>query len=193
MDINKAIKKQHSSYKRFMLIMCFIFFALPVIMFLAQKINIFFIAYLFIIELLIICAIIIRMDTEKLDYDIKSGRLKITQGLKKRQYNIFWEKVAYVHAKKNEEKKNIDIVILTTTKSRNKHIRPVSKEFLKRNAQVSYEYNKLKTINPEENYYYMIISRGGNIKYKLLTDIYKVCVKAKYSKEAIEVMKACKQ
>ena len=66
MNINKAIKKQNSSYKRFVLIMGFIFLSLGLVI--SGAFNLFFIAYLAIIEVLIII-ILVKKDGKSLSYE----------------------------------------------------------------------------------------------------------------------------
>ncbi|WP_139905696.1 hypothetical protein [Clostridium thermarum] len=192
MDINKAIRKQNRAYKRFMLAMCFIFFTLPVILNTTGIYNLFFLVYLIIIEALIILAMFIRKDSESLSYQCANGKIKISEGLKKKKYNINCEKVVFVHAEKSEGKGGIDIILLTTSKFRNKNIFLIDEEFLKKYAYVSHEYKKLKMAYPEEQYYYILIHKGGWIKYKLIMDIFKNCVRAKYSEESIEAIKLWK-
>ncbi len=60
MDIDKVLKKQRKSYKRFMLSMGFIFIILPIVLLIAKQINIFFIIYLCVIESLILFSVLMR-------------------------------------------------------------------------------------------------------------------------------------
>ncbi len=81
MDLNKGLRNQKRSYKRFVVIMSFIFILLPLILYLYNKIyDIFYVSYLIIIEVLIIMAIIIRTDREKLKFEYSNNRLKVVLG-----------------------------------------------------------------------------------------------------------------
>lgn len=191
MDVNKAIRKQNRSYKRFMLIMCFIFFMLPLVLYLSDVHNLFLITYLALIEILIILALLFRRDSVAINYSCVNGQFKFSQGLIKKNFNINCEKVVFVHAEKNEERDGIDIIILTNSRFRNKNMKMVDQEFLKSKAYVSHEYKRIKLASLEEQYYYVVISKGGWIKYKILMELYKNCVRAKYSDEAIEAIKQC--
>lgn len=189
MDINKAIKKQNKSYKRFMLIMCFIFFALPLILYLSETHSLFLWIYLIVLELLILLAIFLKIDSLSLKYECEPGRIKVIQGLLRKSYNINCEKVVFVHAEVYEDKEGVDIVLLTNSRFRNRNVKAVDSAFLRQHAYVSNQYLKIKQIYPEEEYYYLLFSKGVLLKEKLLVDIYKNCVKSKYSSDAIECIK----
>jgi hypothetical protein len=79
--------------------------------------------------------------------------------------------------------------MITNSRFRNKKIREVDFYFLKNYPYVKKEYEKLKALNPEEEYYYIIVSKGKLTKYKLLMEIYKRCVNAKFSEAAIDAIK----
>lgn len=189
MDINKAIRKQKRSSKRFVLVMCFIFFILPIILYFSNIYTVFLIGYLLVIESLIVTAVLFKRDSNAISYSCGYGKFKFSQGIIKKSFNINCDKVIFVHAEKGEEKEGIDIIMLTTSRFRNKNIKLVDQEFLKKYAYLSHEYKKHKLSSPEEHYYYIVISRGGCIKYKILMDLYKSCVRAKYSEAAIEAIK----
>lgn len=191
MNINKAIKKQNSSYKRFVLIMGFIFFMNPLMLVISGEFNLFFIAYLAIIEVLIITAVLIKKDAKSMSYEYYNGKLKFSQGLFKKKCSIHCDKVVFVHIEsKNENKeKDADIIMLTSSRFRNKKIREVDFHFLKNHEYVKKEYDKLKATNPHGEYYYIIVSKGKLIKYKLLMELYKRCVNAKFSEVTIDTIK----
>jgi hypothetical protein len=187
MDINKAIRKQKKSYKGFMLAMCFIFFMLPFVLYLSRKMTPFFIIYLVVIEVMIFLSILARSHNEKLEFQCDSAKLKIRDGLLNHGYNLACNKVILVHTEKRE--KDIQIIIITTSRFRNKRIKEIDKEFLKEYAYLSQEYLRIKKLYPENMYYYMIVKNGGYYKYKLLAELYKNSVKAVYTDEAIENIK----
>lgn len=187
MDINKAIRKQNKSYKRFMLSMCFIFFILPFALLIANRFDLFFLAYLAIIELLILITIIITINAGYLKYDYDNYKLKVKQGLFKVEYNIVCSKVVLVHTEGSGAQFNI--ILLTTSRFRNKKIKPIDQDFLKNNSYVAHNYYKLKKQHPEEEYYYINITKGGFIKFRLLDTIYKSCVSSIYTEDAIEKIK----
>lgn len=187
MDINKAVRKQRNSYKGFMLAMCFIFFTMPLALYFSGKLTTFFIIYLVIIEIMVFASIVTKAHGEKLLFDCDSEKLKIQDGLFNTSYNLACDKVALVHTENIG--KDIQLIILSTSRFRNKKIKEIDIEFLKKHAYLSHEYKRIKKLYPENNYYYMIIKNGGCYKYKLLIDIYKNCVKAVYTDEAIENIK----
>lgn len=187
MELNKAIRKQKKSYKIFMLSMSFIFFILPIILIFFNRVSLFFISYLVLIESLILFATIIKANYESFSYNIYLDRLIMKDGIFKRQFNISCEKVELVHAEERED--GIDVVVLISSRARNKKIKPVDAEVLRRYAVLSHEYNIIKKLNPDRSYYYIIIKKGGFVKYKLLIDLYKNCMKARYTSSSIENIK----
>lgn len=192
MNINKAIKKQNSSYKRFVLIMGFIFFMNPLILVISGAFNLFLIAYLVIIEVLIIIAVLVKKDTNSMEFEYYHGKLKLSQGLFKKKCIVHCEKVLLVHieGKNDNQGKEPDIIMLTSSRFRNKKIREVDLHFLNNHEYVKKEYEKIKTTNPDGECYYIIVTKGKLIKYKLLIELYKRCVKAKFSDEAIDTIKS---
>lgn len=57
MDINKVIKKQNKSLRRFVLMMCFIFLFLPLMALKFKVFNLYIIIYLIIIETVILSGV----------------------------------------------------------------------------------------------------------------------------------------
>lgn len=190
MNINKALKKQINSYKRFMLIMGFIFFILPFILIFFKILDVFFVAYLIAIELLIIIAIIAKINMERLKFSYSNGRLYISSGITKEVTIIPCDKVEFVHVqdvvRKYDKEKDFIIIILLSFNIRSRGIHKINEKFLIEYPFVAYKYNKLKVLNPENNYSFTIISKGRFFKYKLLDLIYSKCVNASFSEETID-------
>ena len=187
MNINKAIRKQKKTYKRFMLSMCFIFVLLPIILIVSKIINIFFVMYLISIELLITLVVILRFNEEYIDFKVDGYKISIWSGILKVKFVIICEKVVLIHT--DGHGKNLDIIIIAKSRFRNKRIHPIDINFLKRYPYVAQMYNKIKIQSPEEAYFYLIIKHGGFRKYILLDELYKSCVQAVSSDEAIEKIK----
>lgn len=185
MDISKALRKQKKSIKRFWLSMGFIFFILPTTVLLNRTFSFFIILYLFIIEILIIVALIVRThkDTLKFKYD---NKLRIQNGLFRGKYYIDCEKVVFVHCIGEEDFK---ILIILRSRLRNKNIKVLDSKFFEKYA-ISKGLRMSATLNNlEKKYYYIIINRGGYKKYELINTIYRYCVKARFTGEAIEKIK----
>lgn len=187
MDINKAIKKQNKSNIRFLLFLGFIFFALPLILFLSNNLNIFFIIYLLIIELLILITILINISNNYLKYSSDSYRIKIKLKPIEEEINIVCDKVKFVHTEGKGAQ--ITVILLMNSKFRNKKIKPIDENFTRVHPYLAENYYRIKKQNPEEKIFYFIITKGGYEKYKLLDLIYRNCLKAQYTEEAVEVIK----
>lgn len=193
MNIDKAIRKQKKSYKRFLLSMCFIFFTLPAVLILSKKFYIFYIVYMIIVEFLILVSIFIRTSNESLKFKNDGYRLSLSLGITNKKLNIITEKVSLVHVEDvlSDKGEVIDfkIILITGSKFRSDRMLPVSINFLKKYSYVAHHYNRIKVMQPENNYYYTIIKRGGLNKYPLLDIIYKTCVYSYFTGEAVEKIK----
>ncbi|ERI93470.1 hypothetical protein HMPREF1982_01668 [Clostridiales bacterium oral taxon 876 str. F0540] len=187
MDINKAIRKQEKSHKRFLLFLGFIFFAMPLVLFLANKFSIFFMLYLAIIEILILSAIIASLSSNYLKYSCDGYKLKIKVRRFKEEFNIICDKVIFVHTEGSGPQ--LSIVMILSSRFRNKKINEIDMAFLNKHIYVSHYYYKIKKHQPEDSFFYIVINKGGYHKYKLLDMIYRSCVKAQYSSEAVENIK----
>lgn len=187
MDLNKAIRKQRKSYTRFLLSMCFIFLFLPLILVISKKITIFFSIYLSILEILIMVAVIIRISCEGLKFNYNEYELKIKSGIFEKKINIDCDKVALVHIEEKLEES--EIIIITTSRFGTKRIKPVNLEFLIKYPYVNFHYYRIKKQAPENNYYYIIITKGGYHKYELLNKIFVSCVHGFFTEEAIDTIK----
>jgi hypothetical protein len=187
MDINKAIRKQEKSHKRFLFFLGFIFFVLPLVLFLAQRFDFFFIFYLSIIELLILTAILVSMNNNYIKYSVDGYKLKLRFKRFGEEFNIICDKVALVHAEGSAQEMNV--VMLMTSKFRNKKINAVDEEFLIKHQYLSHHYYKMKKLNPEINYFYIVVTKGYFHKYRFLDMIYRNCVKAYYTDETVEKIK----
>ncbi|MGH4138484.1 hypothetical protein [Clostridium sp.] len=187
MNINKAIRKQKKTYKGFMLSMCFIFILLPVMLMVSKVINMFLVIYLICNEILIVVVMFLRFDEEYIDFKCEGYKISIWCGIAKIKFVIICKKVAFVHTQ--DDGRNLKIIIITKSKFRNKKIQPIDLNFCKKYPYATGMYNKIKIESPEENYFYFIITQGGLKKYILLDDLYKSCVEALFSDDAIEMIK----
>jgi K+ transporter len=187
MDINKAIRKQKKSNIRFLLFLGFIFFILPLILFLSNMLKIFFLIYLGIIELLILITILININNSYLRYSSDDYRIKIKVKWLSEELNIVCDKVRLVHTEGKAQQ--MTIILVMSSKFRNKKIKPIDESFLRFHPYLAQNYYRTKKQNLEENYFYISITKGGYEKYKLLDLIYRNCVKAQYTEETVEKIK----
>lgn len=187
MDIYKAIKMEKKSLKRFYRLMIILFIGLPLSVYLAGVKSIFYLVYLLIIELLIIAAVINKLNYYSLKYNYNANKLNITNGLFANNSLILCDKVVLVHTEKMES--DMEIIIISTMSFRNKSLRPIVKGFLKKYPKVQEELKKVSNYDNQKKYYFQIIRKGGLSKYLLLDTIYKNCVKAIYTNDCIENIK----
>lgn len=184
MDIYKAIKMEKKSLKRFYKLMVVLAIILPLSVYLTQVKSLFYLVYLIVLELLIIFAIIVKLNYYELRYKCSNNKLHIKNGIFTSNGLILCDKVVLVHTEGMEA--TMDIILITTMKVRNKGLRPITKGFLKKYPNLESNLNK---INKDGVLYYQIIRFGGLNKYLLLDTIYKNCVKAMYTDECIQNIK----
>ena len=187
MYIDKAIKKQSKNKRLFFITMVFLGLFLPITVYLADIKSAFIMWYLAVIEVLILFAIIIKINFYKLDFYCSNNKLKFKSGLFSKESLLICDKVGIVHT--NKSKEEMEIVVITTVKFKNKWLKPITKTFLQKHPEAGHEYLRLKRINPDTVFYFQIIKRGALDKYILLDTIYKNCVKAVYTASAIENIK----
>ena len=187
MEINRALKRIRKKENIFFIIMGILAVLIPTLAYLANLKNTFVYVYIAIIEFLILIAILSRINTCTLKFKYYNSRFKIRQGLFLRESIILCDNVAIVHT--NKEREDVEIIIVTSSKFRNKKARPVIKGFLKKYPEVEREYKRLKKINEEQTYYFQIIRNGSLRKYIFLENIYTTCVKSAYTPAAIESIK----
>ncbi len=191
MKILKALKRERKHKKYFFILMSTIFILLPLIAFLSQIKSVFLWSYLGLIESLIIVECINKLNYYNLKFSCINSKLKFKSGLFSSESVILCDKVVIVHTDKFKEE--MDIILISTVKFRNKYLKPISKAFLKKYPEASEEYIRIKKINPEDNYYFQVIRKGALKKYILLDDIYKNCVRASYTASAIENIKIARE
>lgn len=187
MDIYKAIKKEKSHLKIFLITMASISIILPIALIVTGLTTLFYISYVVFIDFLIVIAIIIKMNCYRVEHRCSNNRLIFKTGIFVKEYLIMCDKVALVHTNKSDY--DLEIVLITSIIFKNKGLRPIDKNFLKRYPQIVEEYNDIKQQNPKKDYYFQIIKRGGLKKYLLLDSIYRNCVKAIYTDESIQNIK----
>ena len=187
MNINKAIRKQKRTYKRFMLSMCFIFVLLPIVLIISKIMNMFFVVYLVCIELMITFVTLFRLNEEYIDFKRDGYKISIWCGIAKVKFIIICKKVDLVHTEGHG--RNLKIIIITKSRFRNKRIQPIDINFFMKYPYVAQMYIKIKIQNPEKMYFYFIINNGGFKKYILLDELYKTCEQAVFSGDTIENIK----
>lgn len=188
MFIDKALKKQKASYKRFNIFMIFIFILLPLVVFgLGMNKVIVINLFLAVLEIAIIICLIVMLDRVALSYTCENNLLRLKLGIFKGFKRISCDKIKLIHT----ENKNgdMDIVLVTTTRIGNRQLRLVGRSFLNKYPMAAKEYRKLKKLNPDKNYFYLVIKNGGYKKYIMLDDIYRNSVTAVFTEDTIENIK----
>ena len=187
MDIYKAIKLEKKRLKIFLILMFMIALILPIILIFTNLFTLFYISYLIIIEILICMSIIIKYNYYKVEYRCVNNRLMFKTGILTKENLLMCDKVWLVHT--NNCDYDLEIIIITNVVFKNKYLRPVEENFLRRYPQIKPYYKKKKKKNPDKKYYFQVIKRGGLKKYLLLDSIYRNCVKAVYTDESIQNIK----
>ena len=187
MDIYKAIKRERSHFKIFLITMVIIAFFLPMILIITGLTTIFYISYVIFIEFLIVISIIIKLNAYIVEYRCLNNRLIFKVGISITEYLIICDKVVLVHTSKSDY--DLEIVLITSVTFKNEGLRLIDKNFLKKYPQIVQEYNDIKQLNPQKDYYFQVIKRGGLKKYLLLDLVYRNCVKAVYTDESIQNIK----
>lgn len=187
MNIDKAIRKQEKSYGRFNIFMACLFILFPVLVFGFKLKNIYVYSYLIVLEIAIILCLIISKEKMTLKYTCKNNFLKIKISIFIKSIKILCDKIVLVHTEKKGD--DIEIIVVTTTRVGKRAFKLIGKSVLKSYPVLATEYEKIQRMNKDTNFYYMVIKNGGFNKFALLDDMYKSCVKAKFTGDTIENIK----
>lgn len=186
MDIYKVLKKQKKSYTRFMLSMGFIFLLLPLVLYITRRFDLFFIIYLCVIEALIFISVIIRYNEDYLKFEVDHDKLMVSICGGRIKYRILSSKVVIVHTIPEEQ--NFNIILVTKSQFRNKRIKVITQRVIDKYKGLEEYYKKIN--KPDDGYYYyFIIKKGGAKKYLLLDVLYKYCLDALFTENAVENIK----
>lgn len=149
MDIYKAIKLEKKRLKIFLILMFMIALILPIILIFTNLFTLFYISYLIIIEILICMSIIIKFNYYKVEYRCVNNRLMFKTGILTKENLLMCDKVWLVHT--NNCDYDLEIIIITNVVFKNKYLRPVEENFLRRYPQIKPYYKKIKEKNPDKN------------------------------------------
>ena len=94
MDIYRAIKREKSHLKIFLVVMVIIAIMLPMALLITGLTTIFYMSYVLFIEFLIVIAIIIKMNGYKVEYRCLSNRLMFKTGIFTKENLIICDKVS---------------------------------------------------------------------------------------------------
>ena len=187
MNINKAVKIEKKQFRLFLFFMFFLAVMLPLALVVTNLFNIFYILFLLLIEVLICFTIVIKLNGYKIQFRCINNRLIFKTGIFSKDSLIICDKVDLVHT--NNCDYDLEIVIITNVKFRNKRLREVDNNLFKKYPQIKKYYTKLQDNNPEKKYFFQVVKRGGLKKFLLLDIIYRNCVKAIYTNESIQNIK----
>lgn len=187
MYIDKALKKQSNAYQRFNIVMIFIFILLPIVVFAAGANNGITIPILILLEIGVILCLIVMRDRTSLNYTCENGTLRFKQGIFSSYRRISCDKIKIIHTENKQG--DMDIIIVTTTRVGNKQLKLVGRNFLNKYQMAAKEYKKLKNMDQDKNYFYVVIKNGGYKKYIMLDDIYRNSVTATFTADTIENIK----
>ena len=187
MEMERTLKRIRKKESIFFIAMISIAILVPVLAFLANLNSTFVYVYIVSIEILILISILVKINICTLRFKYYNGRFKIRQGLFFKESIILCDNVALVHT--NKEQEDIELVIIMSSRFRNKKARLVTQGFFNKYSEIEDEYIRIKRINEDESYYYQIIKSGSLRKYIFLEKIYTTCVKAVYTQYAIESIK----
>lgn len=187
MDINKALRVEKKKNIRFYIYMCILAIIIPGSLWATSIIDGFFIGYAIIMELLIILVILKRIDSFKLEYKYLNNKLTFKTGLFNKKNLILCDQVALIHTEGIEE--DMKVIVISTVKFRNSRFKPVVEGLLRKYPKMKDEYKKIKNVNPDKVFYYLILKKGGLKKYTMLGDLFTYCARSSYTDEAIQNIK----
>ena len=136
MKIEKALKKQKFHNKIFYIIMILLAVFLPLCTYLAYINSTIMLTFL---------ALINKINKSTLKFSIYNNKLKIKNGLFLSYSLIQCDKVAIVHTNKSNE--DMEIIIITPVRYKNKKLHPISKDFMRKNKEAYIIFRLLIVVN----------------------------------------------
>lgn len=130
MDIYMVVKKEKKYFKIFLVIMFIILIIFFVVLILIGLINVFYIGYLIFIEFLIVIVVIVRFNLYSVKYRCMNNKLIFKIGIFIREYLIICDRVVLVYINKLDY--DLEILIIINVVFKNKVLRKVESDFLKR-------------------------------------------------------------
>lgn len=187
MNIDKAIRKQNKSLKRFLFSSCLVFLLILLILIFLPGIYTEFKIILIFLQIIILILISGRLEDKWLRYVVNENKILVKTGLINATTVIRKNKVLLVHTK--DKNKDMKIIIIIESKVKKRNFIEVNKKFLSENKELYKYLQNLKEKNPSRKYFYTIIYNGGFCKYKFLNDVYINCDKAFFTDKVIENIK----
>lgn len=187
MNIDKAIRKQNKSLKRFLFSSCLVFLLILLILIFLPDIYTEFKIILIFLQIIILILISGRLEDKWLRYVVNENKILVKTGLINATTVIRKNKVLLVHTK--DKNKDMKIIIIIESKVKKRNFIEVNKKFLSENKELYKYLQNLKEKNPSRKYFYTIIYNGGFCKYKFLNDVYINCDKAFFTDKVIENIK----
>ena len=187
MNIDRAIRKQNKSIKRFLFSGCFIFLSTLIILISLPKLYTALKISLIFIQIVTMIILVSKVENNYLRYIVNYDKILVKTGIIDITTVMRKNKVLMVHT--INEGKDLNIIIIIASKVKKRNFKEVDKKFLDENEDIYKNIQKLKGKKSSEKYLYTILSGGGFYKYKLINDIYINCANAFFSDEAIENVK----
>ncbi|WP_138203949.1 hypothetical protein [Haloimpatiens lingqiaonensis] len=187
MNIDKGIRKQNKSIKRFLFSGCFIFFVSLILLISLPKLYTALKISLIFIQMITLIMVISKVENNYLRYIVNYDKILVKTGIIDLTTVMRKNKVFMIHTR--DEGKDLNIIVIISSKVKKRNFKEVDKRFLEENQDIYNNIGSIKGKKASEKYYYTIIVGGGFYKYKLLNDIYINCENAFFSDEAIKNVK----
>ncbi|WP_146005405.1 hypothetical protein [Haloimpatiens massiliensis] len=187
MNIDKGIRKQNKSIKRFLFSGCFIFFGALIILISLPKLYTALKISLIFIQMITLIIVVSKVENNYLRYVVNYDKILFKTGILDLTTVMRKNKVLMVHT--INEGRDLNIIIIISSKVKKRNFKEVNRKFFDENQDIYKNIHKMKKKKSSEKYYYTVLIGGGFYKYKLLNDIYVNCENAFFSDEAIENVK----
>lgn len=195
MKIKKQIKKEKARRKNIITFSILVMAAIPYLIIVLNDQSIFkgweaYFSFLFagVVDVLLLFNIIRVSSDSFFEFTVNNQRIRIKDSVLRKPATIQAEKVFYVDiAEKARE--NFDILIIMEKGKRHKNFEILNEAFIKKYVQYKNVYNEFLEQHQCGEYYTYIIRKGGAKKYYYLYLIYKNAYHAKFTKNAVNLIK----
>jgi len=189
MKINKALRKQRKSYKRFMLSMGFVFVLFPSLLYVTRIFDWHLILLLVLVEILCGLSMVTKYKELDLKYEVTLKNIKIMTRIPKRTNTIPYDAIKGVHF--SYMKNNSILYIIVDRKLRGKVWKRLNK--LSENDKELVELaERIQNVKEIDQLFYLSIVSGGFIKQEVLSHLYVRALDAFFSKGAMREIASSK-
>lgn len=195
MKIRKQIKRERTRRKNIITFSLLVMALIPYLIIVLNDQSIFkgweaYFSFSFVgaVDLLILLNVIRVISDSFFEFTVNRQRIRIKESIIRKPVIIHAEKIAYVDVAE-KAKGDFDILVIMEKGKRHRSFESLDENFIKSHIQYKDVYEEFLEQHKGNDYYTYIIRKAGAKKYYYLYLIYKNAYNAKFTKNAVNLIK----